>query len=84
MLFRSEGKTLLNDFTKILNLPDDEFDLVEGDADSLAGLLLEIKGDFPAIHEILKYKNYTFEILAIEERRISKVKVTIGCGTDNN
>ena len=79
-----EGKTLLNDFTKILNLPDDEFDLVEGDADSLAGLLLEIKGDFPAIHEILKYKNYTFEILAIEERRISKVKVTIGCGTDNN
>ena len=79
-----KGKTLLNDFTKILNLPDDEFDLVEGDADSLAGLLLEIKGDFPAIHEILKYKNYTFEILAIEERRISKVKVTIGCGTDNN
>lgn len=79
-----EGKTLLNDFTKILNLPDDEFDLVEGDADSLAGLLLEIKGDFPAIHEILKYKNYTFEILAIEERRISKVKVTVGCGTDNN
>ena len=46
--------------------------------------VLEIKGDFPAIHEILKYKNYTFEILAIEERRISKVKVTIGCGTDNN
>ena len=74
-----EGKTLLNDFTKILNLPDDEFDDVEGDADSLAGLLLEIKGDFPAVHEILKYKRYTFEVLAIEERRISKVKVIIGC-----
>ena len=74
-----EGKTLLNDFTKILNLPDDEFDDVEGDADSLAGLLLEIKGDFPAVHEILKYKRYTFEVLEIEERRISKVKVIIGC-----
>ena len=74
-----EGKTLLNDFTKILNLPDDEFDDIEGDADSLAGLLLEIKGDFPAVHEILKYKRYTFEVLAIEERRISKVKVIIGC-----
>lgn len=74
-----EGKTLLNDFSKILNLPDDEFDDVEGDADSLAGLLLEIKGDFPAVHEILKYKRYTFEVLAIEERRISKVKVIIGC-----
>ena len=74
-----EGKTLLNDFTKILNLPDDEFDDVEGDADSLAGLLLEIKGDFPAVHEILKYKQYTFEVLEIDERRISKVKVIIGC-----
>ena len=74
-----EGKTLLNDFSKILNLPDDEFDDVEGDADSLAGLLLEIKGDFPAVHEILKYKQYTFEVLEIDERRISKVKVIIGC-----
>ena len=74
-----EGKTLLNDFSKILNLPDDEFDDVEGDADSLAGLLLEIKGDFPAVHEILKYKRYTFEVLEIDERRISKVKVIIGC-----
>lgn len=74
-----EGKTLLNDFTKILSLPDDEFDDVEGDADSLAGLLLEIKGDFPAVHEILKYKRYTFEVLEIDERRISKVKVIIGC-----
>lgn len=74
-----EGKPLLNDFTKILNLPDDEFDDVEGDADSLAGLLLEIKGDFPAVHEILKYKRYTFEVLEIDERRISKVKVIIGC-----
>lgn len=69
----------MNDFTKILNLPDDEFDDVEGDADSLAGLLLEIKGDFPAVHEILKYKRYTFEVLEIDERRISKVKVIIGC-----
>ena len=74
-----EGKTLLNDFSKILNLPDDEFDDVEGDADSLAGLLLEIKGDFPAVHEILKYKRYTFEVLEIDERRISKVNVIKGC-----
>ena len=53
-----EGKTLLKDFLKILNLPDDEFDDIEGDADSLAGLLLEIKGDFPAVHEVLIYKDY--------------------------
>ena len=77
-----EGKTLLKDFLRVLNLSDNEFDDAEGDADSLAGLLLEIKGDFPAVHEILIYKNYKFEVLAIEERRISKVKVTV-CGTDN-
>ena len=77
-----EGKTLLKDFLKILNLPDDEFDDIEGDADSLAGLLLEIKGDFPAVHEVLMYKDYKFEVLEIEERRISKVKVIV-CGANN-
>ena len=77
-----EGKTLLKDFLKILNLPDDEFDDIEGDADSLAGLLLEIKGDFPAVREVLIYKDYKFEVLEIEERRISKVKVIV-CGTNN-
>ena len=77
-----EGKTLLKDFLKILNLPDDEFDDIEGDADSLAGLLLEIKGDFPAVHEVLIYKDYKFEVLEIEERRISKVTVTV-CGANN-
>ena len=77
-----EGKMLLKDFLKILNLPDDEFDDIEGDADSLAGLLLEIKGDFPAVHEVLIYKDYKFEVLEIEERRISKVKVTV-CGANN-
>ena len=77
-----EGKTLLHDFVKILGLSDDEFDDIAGDADSLAGLLLEIKGDFPAVHEVLVYKRYRFEVLAIEERRISKVKVTV-CGENN-
>ena len=72
-----EGKTLLSDFCKILNIDDDEFAEVEGDADSVAGLLLEIKGDFPGIHERLDYKNYSFEILQLEERRISRVKVVV-------
>ncbi len=72
-----EGKTLLSDFTKILNVDDDEFSDVEGDADTLAGLLLEIRGDFLSLHEKVKYKNYDFEVLGIDERRISKIKVTI-------
>ena len=75
--FIFEGKTLLSDFCKILNVDDEEFEEVEGDADSLAGLLLEIKGDFPSMHEKIDYKNYTFEVMNIEERRISKIKVTV-------
>lgn len=77
-----EGKTLLSDFCKILGVDDDEFSDVEGDADSLAGLLLEIKGDFLSIHERLEYKNYSFEILEIEERRISKIKVVVNKSED--
>lgn len=72
-----EGKTLILDFCKTLGTDDEEFAEVEGDADTLAGLLLELKGDFPSIHEKIDYKNYTFEILKIEERRISKVKVVV-------
>lgn len=72
-----EGKTLLTDFCKILEISDVEFEEVEGDADTLAGLLLELKGDFPVVHEKFYYKNYQFEILEIEGRRIAKVKVIV-------
>ena len=72
-----EGKTLMSNFCKTLEIDDEEFSDVEGDADTLAGLMLELKGDFPVIHEKLEYKNYLFEILEIEERRISKVKVVL-------
>ncbi len=75
--FVFEGKTLLTDFCRTLNIDDEEFAEVEGDADTLAGLLLEIKGDFPSIHEKIDYKNYTFEVMNVEERRISKIKVTV-------
>lgn len=75
--FIFEGKTVLSDFCKILNVNDGEFSEVEGDADTLAGLLLEIRGEFPSLHEKIEYKNYIFEVLNVEERRISKIKVTI-------
>lgn len=75
--FVFEGKTLLSDFCRILNIDDDTFDEVEGDADTLAGLLLEIKGEFPSKQERIVFKNFVFEIIAIDERRISKVKVIV-------
>lgn len=75
--FVFEGKTLLSDFYRLLKLDDETFAEVVGDADTLAGLLLEIKGDFPKLHEKLDYQNFTFEILEMDERRISKVKVVV-------
>jgi gliding motility-associated protein GldE len=72
-----EGKTLLSDFFKILDLDDETFEEVGGDADSLAGLLLEIKGDFPELHERIEFKNFTFEVTELDEHRISKIKVVV-------
>ncbi len=72
-----EGKTLLTDLVKALKVEDDEFDLFSGDADTLAGLILEMKGDFPSLHERLELKNYTFEIMELDGRRISKVKIVV-------
>ena len=72
-----EGKTLLADLYKILDIDDETFADVEGDADTIAGLLLEIKGDFPQLHERIDYANFTFEIQEVEEHRISKVKIVV-------
>ena len=69
-----EGKILLSDFCKVLQVSDDEFDAVAGEADSLAGLLLELKGDFLSLHEKLTYEQYSFEVMEVEGRRISRDK----------
>lgn len=75
--FIFEGKTLQGDFCKILNVDDDMFADIDGDADTLAGLLLEIKGEFPKLHEKIDYKQFTFEVMEMDERRISKIKVIV-------
>ena len=72
-----EGKTLLTDFYKIAKTDNDVFEEVEGEADTLAGLLLEIKGDFPELHEKLDYGKFHFEVLEMDARRILKIKVVM-------
>ena len=72
-----EAKTLLSDFYKITKTDNDVFEEVEGEADTLAGLLLEIKGEFPVLHEKLDYKEFHFEVLEMDARRILKIKVMI-------
>lgn len=75
--FVFEAKILLTDFFKIMKLDTDFFEEVEGEADTLAGLLLEIKGEFPECHEKIEYKNYTFEVLEMDDRRLLKIKVVV-------
>ena len=67
----------MSDFYKILDLDDETFENVQGDADSLAGMLLEIKGDFPELHERIDFQNFTFEVTELDGHRISKIKVVI-------
>lgn len=77
-----EGKTLLSDFYKLAEIDPDDFESVAGDADTLAGLLLELKGEFPILHEVISFDRYRFEILEMDARRIVKVKVTVGKKTE--
>lgn len=76
--FIFEGKTLLSDFTKIMKEDSNIFADVEGEADTIAGLLLYIKGEFPRLHEKIPFDKFKFEVLEMEQHRISKVKVVVG------
>ena len=73
-----EAKCQLSDFFRLMKLDDDFFEKVEGEADTLAGLLLEIKGEFPKLHERIVYRHITFEVMEMDERRIVKIKVIVG------
>jgi putative hemolysin len=70
-----EGKYLLIDFCKLYDIPSDLFDSIKGEADTLAGLILEIKGDFPELYEEIQFKNFTFKIESEDKRRIKRIKV---------
>ena len=72
-----DGRAMLNDFCKVFDYEDDLFDDIRGEADTLAGLILELKGEFPMLNEKLNCKNFTFEVEGVNTRRITKIKVTI-------
>lgn len=72
-----EGKTLLNDFYKITDCEEDVFEEIEGDAETIAGLLLNLKGDFPVEKEAIDYNQFHFQVLKVAKHRIVNVKVKI-------
>jgi CBS domain containing-hemolysin-like protein len=72
-----EGKTPLNDFYRIMDTDNELFDKVKGDAETLAGLILEFKGGFPEQGEEMSIKQFKFKIEQIDRRRIKKIRVNL-------
>ena len=72
-----DAKILLGDFYRITNCDDTIFDEVKGDADTLAGLILELKGEIPKLNEEIKCKQFLFTIKQVDNRRIKEIKVKI-------
>lgn len=71
------GKVLLDDFIEILNLDNDSFANVRGESETLAGLILELTGEFPEKGQVILYDRFKFTIESLTKRRITKIKVDI-------
>ncbi|MCF0190932.1 MAG: gliding motility-associated protein GldE [Marinilabiliaceae bacterium] len=71
-----EGKILLNDFFKVTGIEEGEFEDKQGNAETLAGFLLEIKGLIPKKSDVIYFKDYRFEIVSADTRRIKKIRFT--------
>jgi putative hemolysin len=76
-----EGRTTIHDACHIMGIPDDTFDQVRGDSDSIAGLILEMAGEIPKVNDVVPVGDFEFTIVEIERNRIKKVKVAIKPGT---
>ena len=72
-----EGRTMLHDVCKAMNLSVDTFDKVKGESDSLAGLILELSGDIPKTNDVIRSGDFEFTVLDADSSRIKKVQVAI-------
>ncbi|WP_207512115.1 gliding motility-associated protein GldE [Longitalea luteola] len=77
-----EGRTMIHDACKIMNLQEDTFDQVKGDSDSMAGLMLELVGEIPKVNDTASIGDFDFEALEVDRNRIRKIKVTINIRQD--
>jgi putative hemolysin len=75
--FTFEGKTLLNDVSRIMNIDRSTFSTGNEEIDTLAGLVLELSGKIPAKDEVIKHNNITFTIDSVDRRKIKRIKVSI-------
>lgn len=75
--FVFEGRTMINDVCRIMNLNQDTFEQFRGDSDSLAGLILEVYGRIPENNDVIVLGDFEFTIQDVDRNRIRKVKVAI-------
>ena len=73
-----EGKTTLKDFYRIVKLDDEAlFETNKGEAETIAGFVLEIAGGFPKKGETVEFKNYQFLVESLDKKRLKQIKVTL-------
>jgi len=72
-----EGKTSLNDFCKVVDVDPSVFEEAKGESESLGGLLLEINAVIPSTGEKIEFERYTFTVVAVDNKRIKKIKVQV-------
>ena len=72
-----DGKTLLSDFARVLDIDEEELGEHAEEAETIAGYLLDLKGEFLQEKEVMKYERFTFTVIKVVKHRIAKVKVTL-------
>ena len=72
-----EGKTMMIDVCRIIGVDKSSFDRVDGDADSLAGLVLDLHGKMPVVGQKIVFTPFSFTVLSVSPKRIERVKVQI-------
>jgi gliding motility-associated protein GldE len=72
-----DGKIMINDVCKIMQLPENTFDKVKGHSDSLAGLVLEIAGFIPQVDQEVSSGDFNFTVLELIKNRLQKIKISI-------
>lgn len=75
--FIFDGKTLLNDVCRIIDISTDTFDPVKGESESFAGLILEMLGTFPITEQEILFEKYRFKIVSLNERRVEEILITL-------
>ncbi|MCW3113112.1 MAG: gldE [Segetibacter sp.] len=72
-----DGKIMIHDVCKVMELPMETFDEVRGESESLAGLVLELAGEIPEVNGVISSGDFEFTVLEVEKNRLQKIKVTI-------